>query len=240
MKEHAKKILGVLGGMGPAATQLFYRMILEKTDASCDQEHLDMIILNHATMIDRTQAILEGREEELLALLLNDAQLLEREGAVSIAIPCNTSHVVVDRLQEQLHTPIIHMIRETVARLKEQIPAAGTKIGILATDGTIQMGLYQKELQNMGMIPVVPSPNIQKLVMKIIYDGVKNGGKIDQEDFVRIEEELLFQQCEKAILACTELSCFKEMYGLPPYYVDAMAVLAEKCILVCGKTCKVL
>lgn len=239
MKEHSGKILGVLGGMGPAATQLFYRMILEKTDASCDQEHLDMIILNHATMIDRTKAILEGREEELLSLLLKDARLLEREGAVSIAIPCNTSHVVIDRLQAQLQIPVIHMIKETAIRLKEQVTVYGAKVGILATDGTIHMGLYQRELEKLGMAPVIPSPPMQKLVMKIIYDGVKNGGKIEQEDFVRIEEELLFHQCEKAILACTELSCFKEMVGLPAYYVDAMAVLAEKSILSCGKTCKV-
>ena len=51
-------ILGVIGGMGPMATELFYKMIIEKTPVTCDQEHLDTIILGHASMPDRTAAIL--------------------------------------------------------------------------------------------------------------------------------------------------------------------------------------
>jgi aspartate racemase len=229
-----RKILGVLGGMGPLATQLFYKMVIEKTDAKCDQEHLNMIILSHATMPDRTREILEGRSEELLNLLQKDAKMLEMGGAGVIAIPCNTSHVLLPQLQEYTGVPIVNMVEETAAHVAGTFPEKGLKIAVLATDGTVKMGLYQKALENAGFTPVVPSAESQKLVMKIIYDGVINGGTIDFADFLAIQKEIFEQECRAAILACTELSCFKEMYNLPDFYIDAMGVLTEKAILACG------
>lgn len=113
------KILGIVGGMGPLATQLFYRMLIGMTDAEKDQDHLDMIILNHASMPDRTEAIKTGNIEILFAELLKDVKKLEGDGVSAIAIPCNTSHMVIDRLQAEVSIPIINMIRETVRYIKK-------------------------------------------------------------------------------------------------------------------------
>lgn len=231
------KILGVLGGMGPLATQLFYRQLIEKTLASRDQDHLDMIILNHATMPDRTEAILSGKSEGLYQELLRDVRWLADKGAAAIAIPCNTSHFFVDSLQKEIPVPIIHMIREAVRSLSDETHSINTA-GILATDGTLQSGLYQDECEKAGIRPVIPSPETQKLVMRIIYEGIKGGGTIDENDFLAVERELLGRGCQAAILACTELSVFKELYHLPGYYIDAMEVLAERSIEACGKTVK--
>ena len=92
MKEENGKILGVIGGMGPLATQLFYRMVIESTDAKKDQDHINMIILNHATMPDRTAAIMDGTIDKVLDKLAADAKYLEDGGATCIAIPYNTTH----------------------------------------------------------------------------------------------------------------------------------------------------
>jgi len=193
-----------------------------------------MIILSHATMPDRTKEILEGRTEELFELLLEDAKMLEANGAGIIAIPCNTSHVLIGRLQENIGISIINMVEETAAHIKENFSCQDLRIAVLATDGTINTGLYQKALERSGITPVVPNPASQKLVMKIIYDGVKNGGTIDFSDFLTIQKDIFEQNCQAAILACTELSCFKEMYNLPQFYIDAMGMLTEKSILACG------
>ena len=80
------KKLGILGGMGPLATQLLYKMIIENTVASKDQEHIDMIILNHSTIPDRTEAIKSGNVEKILGILTDDAKFLEKGGCTSIAI----------------------------------------------------------------------------------------------------------------------------------------------------------
>lgn len=140
--------LGIIGGMGPLATQLLYKEITERTDASCDQEHIDMIILSHAKMPDRTEAIRSGNTDEIKRLLLNDAKFLEKNGMGAIAIPCNTSHYFWDYLQENVNIPIIHMVRETV----RSVAAGGKKkIGVLATDGTVCTGIYKKECEKAGV-----------------------------------------------------------------------------------------
>jgi aspartate racemase len=190
-----------------------------------------MIIFNHASMPDRTRAILSGDTEVLYSKLMADAKALEGLGADYIAIPCNTSHYFVDRMQEELSIPIINMTRETVS----SIQAKGSRVGILATDGTIQTELYQKACEKAGLIPVVPSEKCQRLVMKIIYDGIKDGGPIDLEDFKIIDQELKEAGCQCAIMACTELSCFKEMYKIDDFYIDAMGVLVDKSLEYCDK-----
>lgn len=234
MKESNEKLLGVMGGMGPLATQLFYKMIIEKNDAHCDQDHLNMIIFNHASMPDRTNAILKNDTEDLYKKLLADAKSLEALGVDYIAIPCNTSHYFVDDIQEEISVPIINMINETI----EAIDQGVTKVGILATDGTIKTGLYQKACEKAGFIPVIPSEECQRLVMKIIYDGIKDGGKIEMSDFETIDEQLKEEGCQCAIMACTELSCFKEIYEIGDYYMDAMNILAKKSLEYCGKKIK--
>lgn len=235
MKEHNEALLGVMGGMGPLATQLFYKMVIDMNEAHCDQDHLNMIIFNHASMPDRTKAILKNDTEDLYAKLLADAKLLEELGADYIAIPCNTSHFFVDRIQEKIKIPIINMIKETINEIDKKV----VKVGILATDGTIQTGLYQKACEQVGFIPVIPSEQCQKLIMKIIYDGIKDGGEIEMSDFEQIDRELREEGCDCGIMACTELSCFKETYHIGEYYLDAMNILAKKSLEYCGKKLKV-
>ena len=223
--------LGVLGGMGPQATQMFYQFVLDRTDAMRDQDHLPALILSDTAMPDRTSAILSGNTEEIYARLRQDAKLLEQCGCTAIAIPCNTSHYFVDRLQGELSVPIIHMIRETASALA----ATGKKRpGILATDGTVRSGLYQKECAALGMEAVVPDAEIQKLVMSIIYDEIKQGEQGSREKFAQIDRALRSAGCDCAILACTELSVFATYHSLPPFYLDAMMVLAEQSVKRCG------
>lgn len=224
--------LGILGGMGPQATQDFYQRILDRTDASCDQEHLPTLIWSDTSMPDRTAAILGGDAEGCYRRLLDGARLLERGGCTALAIPCNTSHYFADRLQAQLHIPIIHMIRETVAAIQ----AMGKKtVGILATDGTVQTGIYQKELTAAGLTPVTLPERLQKTVMSIIYDEIKKGETGSREKFGEVDAWLRQAGCDCAILGCTELSVYRALHSLPPYYMDAMEVLAEQAILRCGK-----
>ncbi|HIT32607.1 MAG TPA: amino acid racemase [Candidatus Enterenecus stercoripullorum] len=223
--------LGVLGGMGPQATQVFYQFVLDRTDAARDQDHLPALILSDTQIPDRTQAILSGDTKELYQRLLQDAKLLERCGCTAIAIPCNTSHYFVDRLQGEVGVPILHMIRETARELAGQ---GKKRPGILATDGTIHTGLYQKECAALGLDAAAPDPDTQRLVMSIIYDEIKQGESGSREKFSHIDKAIRRMGCDCAILACTELSVFSTYHTLPPFYLDAMAVLARRAVSVCG------
>jgi len=129
-----RKKLGVLGGMGSLATAHFFRRIVECTEAATDQEHLDIIILNHARIPDRTEAILSKRHEPYLSLITKDAKELEKLGAENIAIPCNTSHYFYDEIQGSVKIPVLHMVRESLAYVSQFRKAK--IVGLLATDGT--------------------------------------------------------------------------------------------------------
>ncbi len=233
MKEENGRILGVIGGMGPLATQLFYKMVTENTVAGRDQDHINMIILSHATMPDRTKAILEGRTEEVLDKLGTDAKFLEESGATCIAIPCNTTHVIMDRLQERTGIPIINMIEETA----DEAAALGVeRVGILATDGTIKAGLYHKACGKRGIEPLTPPEDIQSIIMDIIYRTVKGGGELDPGAVRAIEGWLESEDCRYAVLGCTELPLIKQHFSRDLHCIDAMLVLARRSIEMCGGT----
>ena len=227
------KKLGVIGGMGPQATELMYQKIISMTDAHCDQEHINMIILSHAAMPDRTEAIRSGQTETVFSLLAEDAKLLENCGADYIAIPCNTSHYFYEELQKQVNIPIIHMVREAVKRVHERDTSI-KKVGLLATDGTLFAGIYKNECEKRGLECVYPDAETQKIVMKIIYDQIKAGEKGSIDDFGEIDTYLKKNGCEAAILACTELSCFKNYHALDRFYLDALDVLCEEIVRLCG------
>ena len=229
-----KDRLGVLGGMGPQATNTFYQRIIDRTQAATDQEHLRVLIWSDAKIPARTAGILgtPAQAEAVFAHLLADAKLLEGAGCTVLAIHCNTSHYFADRLQAQLHVPIINMIRETV----KTIQAMGKQtVGILATDGTVQTGIYQNELTAAGLTPVTLPEELQKTVMSIIYEEIKRGERGSREKFAQIARALASMGCDCAILGCTELSVFRSYHSLPPFYVDAMEVLAELAVVRCGK-----
>ena len=226
--------LGVIGGMGPQATNTFYQYIIDRTDARTDQEHLSVLIFSDCAMPDRTAAILgtQAQKDEVYERLLSDARMLESAGCTAIAVPCNTSHYFLDRVQEQISIPIVHMIRETARLLVSQ---GKKRPGILATDGTIRTGLYQKECAAFGLEAAPPEPAVQRLVMSIIYEEIKRGERGSREKFAQIDRALASMGCDCAILGCTELSVFRSYHSLPPFYVDAMEVLAELAVVRCGK-----
>ena len=71
--------------------------------------------------------------------------------------------------------------------------------------------------------------------MSIIYEEIKRGERCSREKFAQIDRALASMGCDCAILGCTELSVFRSYHSLPPFYVDAMEVLAELAVVRCGK-----
>lgn len=237
MNHIKNKKLGIIGGVGPAASAFFYNRITEHTEASCDQEHLDIVLLSHATLPDRTKAIETGNDHELLQLLEEDLKTLESLGVAHIAIPCNTSHYYYKQMQSCTNVPIINMIQESVKYAVENQTGV-KKIGIMATDGTIKTGLYHKECEAFGILPFHPSAERQKDVMSLIYDDIKSGKPADVTKFERVMDEFAANECDVVLLACTELSVYAETHEVPSFCLDAMDVLTRICIERSGATYK--
>ena len=230
-----KKVLGVIGGMGTAATIDFYTRIMNHTVAHKDQEHIDMVIINHASIIDRTYAIKNNKLDELLKQMHENLKILENATVTSIAIPCNTSHSIIDKIQQLTSIPIINMIEETAKGLKEVVNK-GEKVGIMATDGTIMLKIYQQACKKYDIEYFVPEDNIQKQIMDIIYDDVKANGIFDNERFKKVLDYFLQNGCKYVILGCTELSGFKKDFDKNT--IDPMDYLVKAAILSVDKEYK--
>ena len=225
--------LGVIGGLGPMATAYFMELVIKMTKAECDQDHLEMIIYNCPTIPDRTKYILGTSMESPLPKMLEVGQALQQQGVDVIAIPCMTAHYFRDELKANIGVRVIHGIRETAQCLKD---AGVDLVGIMATDGTIQSGIFQKEIEAMGMQAVIPDAEQQKSVMRMIYQEIKAGKMPSLEEFLAVKHHLIQEKGAQAvILGCTELSLIKNAYDLGDGVIDTLEVLAQASLVACEK-----
>lgn len=233
------KSLGVLGGMGPKATSVFFDKVIENTDAHMDQDHIDMIILSHATLPDRTMSILEHQEEAFLASIKKDIKLLEYAGVANIALTCNTAHYFHEQMQAMTDVNIINMVDETIKSIHLKY-GEDSKVGILATNGTRRSGIYKDGCHKYNLEPYFPAADVQDQVMSIIYNDVKGDLVVTtNNNLEEIIKDLIFKEhCQCVILACTELSCIKLSPEVAKFSIDAMDVLVEKSIKLSGRNVK--
>lgn len=230
-----KQVLGVIGGLGPAATAYFMELVAKMTMAQTEQENVDMIVYNFPSIPDRTGYLLGSNLKSPLPGLRSVAQALERQKVTCIAIPCVTAHYFHRELQAVTSVPIINAVAETVKILSEH----GIKrVGIMATDGTVRSRLLSKELDIAGIIPIVPSQQRQCDVMHLIYENVKVGKAPEMDRFWKVQKELTDCGAEIVILGCTELSIIRRDQNIGPGFLDVMEVLARESILRCGKALK--
>lgn len=207
--------LGIIGGLGPLASCYLYEMITKKTNAIKDQDHLNIILLSHPSIPDRTKYILKESNNSPLPFLIEDAKLLEKLGVKMISIPCNTSCYFHKELQKEINIPINNLIKNTVKYIKEKNIK---NVAILATKGTIKANLYQKELEKENINYITPN---QDKVMEIIYDYIKAGKEITKEKF---NECIKNVQTDTFILGCTELSLLKSKLNLPENFIDPLEI----------------
>ncbi len=219
MAQRAKTI-GILGGMGPAATVEFFRRLVVATPAATDQEHLHIVIDNDPAVPDRTRALLHGGPSPVGALVAM-ARRLEGVGADVLAMPCNTAHAYLDAIREAVALPVVDMVGETVASI--DAPAAG----LLATDGTIESGLYRSAGERYGLRIVVPSASDRRSIMAAIAAIKRGEPPASAEPAIReVGQRLLGAGAVTLMAACTELSLVSaDRVGLP--WVDALDRLVE-------------
>jgi aspartate racemase len=229
------KKLGVIGGLGPAATAYFYELVSCMTDAYLDQEHIDINIISKPSIPDRTDYILGRSADSPLPHMIEAGRTLVSTGVDYIAIPCITAHYFHEELSNNIKAPIIHIICETVKYLKSHDVKSA---GIMATEGTIESQLFQNELIKNDIKPIIPSAQSQSLVTSFIYKNVKAGIPVNMEQFRVVTDELTGNGADTIILGCTELSMIKKENHIGPGFIDALEVLAMCSVTACGARLK--
>lgn len=233
-----KKFFTIIGGMGTMATESYIRLLNQQTPATKDQDYLNYILVNHATIPDRTDYILDQSKPNPLEPLLEDFKQQSQLKPAFFTLPCNTAHYFYDDLVKVTEIPIIHMPRETVLEIAKCYPNA-KRVGLLATQGTLNDGVYDREILAQGYELVKPTATIQAKTSELIYDYIKAKNVVNEELFKHIVQAMLQQQkCDVVILGCTELSLAQERCPLDLALVDSQAVLVKRTIQLAQKLCK--
>jgi aspartate racemase len=226
--------VGILGGLGPMATVYFMQRILDLTDASRDQDHVDMLVWNHASIPDRTAYLVGDSTDSPGPVMAEDARQLERAGAKFLAVPCNTAQAFQDEVVAAVSIPVIDIVAETVAAAQAAVPGL-TTIGVLATDGTLRARTYHRAAERAGLTAVAPDEQVQKDVMSMIYDGVKAGMPVERERFDAAVAHLRAQGAGAVVLGCTELSILRTDLSVDDTdVIDSLDALAARTVTMAG------
>jgi aspartate racemase len=244
-KSNGRKVIGVVGGVGPYAGLDLNQKIFASTRIAKEQDHLDVFLLSCASQIeDRTEYLLhpdsvENPGHAILAIV----ERLSRIGAEVVGIPCNTSHSpaildIVERGIAEARLPLrfVHLIRETSRFIRSAHPGI-SRVGLLATNGTCRSGVYTQVLRESGIDVLTPPPERQQAVHAAIYDpayGIKvHPNPIRKEAVAALSEagaELVKAGAQAVIMGCTEIPLALRPVNLGVPKIDTTLVLARALI----------
>jgi aspartate racemase len=231
-----KKIVGILGGMGPEATVLAFQKILEHTPAARDQEHLRIIIDNNPKIPERLPAIM-GTGTDPIPMMLLSAEALARAGADFIIIPCVTAHYFLRELRQKAALPILSMLDEAASVIRSSQPGI-RKIGLLAAEGTMQAGIFKERFDQDGVQTIIPEGEdrleAQELIFKIKDTRTKHNRMEIASRFAEIGKILIRRGAEAILVGCTEISVAVDPGSFAVRGYDALDILAKAAIREAG------
>jgi len=222
-------MIGILGGMGPEATNQLCALITALTPVTRDQDHIPVITYNNPQIPDRVKAV-SGESESPVPEMIRTAQVLEQAGADVLLMPCNLAHFYLADVQKAICIPLLDMIQETVKFTIENYPRAQT-VGIIASTPTIECGIYERAFRRHDRLLVSPDTEDQESkVMRAIYgqDGIKCGHKTRPRALLmEVGQALVAKGAEIIIAGCTEASLVMKQKNSPFIVIDPMEVVAR-------------
>lgn len=198
------RILGVLGGMGPLASAEFMLRLTLLTPAERDQDHIPAILWSDPRVPDRTRGKLAGGEDPLPWLLRGIAGL-RQAGVGAIAIPCNTAHGWYEPMAEAAGVPILHIVDAAATDLRRMGVTGGT-IGLMGTQATLNMRLYQERLADHGWTCITPTQDqMDRLVTPSIALVKANRVADAFAPLAEVVNDLGARGARAVVLGCTEI-----------------------------------
>jgi aspartate racemase len=232
----ARRVVGVLGGMGPAASAHFCLRIAQSTVALRDQDHLHVILDSDPSVPDRSAFLVDHGPDPVPSLVAM-ARRLVVAGADLLVMSCNSAAPFTSRVKEVVPAEFVDWIGEAVDVLIETHPERA-KVGLLATEGTSYAAIYQERLAERDATTILPDPEIQKLVSDAIY-GVKAGTPRlteHREGVLAAAHWLVNNGSDILLVACTEISLLFSSHSAdwPAPMVDTLDAVAARTVLRAG------
>lgn len=220
------RTIGILGGMGPAATVDLMQKIIDATPASRDQEHVPMIVWNIPQIPDRNTFIAGGSISPSPAMCAG-ARALADAGADAIVIACNTAHHWADEVAAAANRPLIHIADAALAQLQN---AKINNPMLLATNGTHALRIYDKRAAAFG-VTLQKLDDLQQAKLTAVIAQVKAGQlEAARDSLLLILARSSAQEATTFILGCTELPLIVRGMPFEAKSIDATAALAAEIV----------
>lgn len=231
-----KKTIGILGGMGPEATAHFFSLIIKRTQAKKDQDHIPIIIYNNPKIPPRTDALLQ-KGPSPVPLLRQGIRTLEEAGADFIVIPCITAYAFLPQIAAKEKIRLLNILEETLAYTRKKIPGL-TRAGLIASTGTIKSEIFDKTFSRAGITIIKPPAKEQERIMEAIFGkrGIKAGFTSGRPKKLILEaaQRLIQRGAEAVIAGCTEVPLVLRDEDLPVPLIEPLKIAAEASIIRAG------
>ena len=224
------KTAGVLGGLAPQSTSLFYQTI---TNYCLENNVPDFprLLINSVNPWEVIEILKRKDLEALLSFLVREIRLIENQADFLVMV-CNSIHAVIDPLRKAVDIPILAIYEEVCARIAR---TSIKKVGILGTKTTVDNCFYQKELTKYGISAAVLPQDQEEVFDKFIFEEMLKGrGKGTMKRLI-LEgiDQMERQGCEAVILACTELPLFVNQKDTDMPLFSSTEILATSVVREC-------
>lgn len=224
-----ERVLGVLGGMGPAATVDFLAKLVAVTDVTNEQDHLRVLVDSNPKVPDRNRAI-AGAGESPGPALAAMALGLQHAGADLLVMACNTAHAFESAIRDAIDIPFVSIVDETCDAF-ERDHSTARRVGLLAAQGALDAGLYQAAFSSRRHAVVVLDAARQRVFMDLLYRIKRGDLSSDVRDTMRIlAEALVAEGADVVVAACTEVPLVVDADGLSCPLLDPTTNLARRCV----------
>jgi|JRYE01.1.fsa_nt_gb aspartate racemase len=236
-----RPLIGVLGGLGPAATVDFYAKVVAATRAARDQDHVRLIIDGDPTVPDRSASV-SGRGESSAPALVAKARRLAAAGADVLAMPCNSAHAYEAEIRQAVDLPFVSIVEETVRAARDRLADGadrGSAVGVLATSATAAARLYPKAFGVHGVTVVEPDAAGEAAFMSLLY-RIKGGEEREQavrDGMAELACGLVARGAGVIVAGCTEVPLVLDQGSLSAAltaaglrdaaFIDSSAALAD-------------
>lgn len=218
-----RKVIGIIGGMGPEASAHFYRLLIHHAQKDYQIERNEDFPEIYLASIPVPDFISdEDREEEALEMLLNRMEQMDKLPISFFCMVCNTGHLLIDKLQETTNKPFVSLLEELPKYLKKK---KVKRVGLLATPTTVKTKLYEKPLSREGIELILPKDGDLELLGNIILDTIA-GKNYEQNSILvqKIAKRLLDGGAEAIVESCTEIPLIFPKQHLVPVF-DTLEIL---------------
>jgi len=198
------KKIGLIGGITPESTILYYRILNQLNADNLGKSHSAEVVINSFDFGKIAKLQKENRWDLLDKLMAETAKNLQDAGAACIIICANTMHLCIDAVRNAVKIPVIHIAEATS---KSIIEKKLKKVALLGTKYTMEKDFFIDVLKSFGIEAVIPESSEREVIHNVIYEelSVGNINPVSKEKYLSIIKNLIKKGAEGVILGCTEI-----------------------------------